>query len=153
MDAAYNPARRIASNTGDAAGPMVVVSTVGIPFIDAQHAQLLAVLDRLQTLAGTSHQFAAIVEALDALFSYAQTHLAQEEALLKRAGYPRYEAHVAMHRQFIDAIMDLMARLEAGEEIFQDLVLAVRSWLVEHINVADMDYAAFLPDTAQKARP
>ncbi len=120
------------------------VKPVGIVFIDAQHAQLLAVLERLESLAGTRNEFAAMVEGVDALFNYAQTHLADEEHLLREIGYPGLEQHAAQHRWFVQMIMQLMTRLEAGDDILGDLISALRSWFVEHINADDMDYAQHL---------
>lgn len=126
-------------------GRVLSVRAVGIAEIDAQHAQLLLVLDRLEALAGTPNEFAAIVEGVDALFNYAQTHLAEEEHLLRQIGYPRFEAHAARHRRFVEAIMQLMSRLERGEDILADLISSIRTWLVEHINTDDMDYVPLIP--------
>lgn len=132
------------------AEPIAVVP-VGITLLDQQHNALFAVLERLENLANTPAQSESVVAAVDSLFDYAQIHLADEEEFLRKAGYPLLASHAASHRLFIDAIMDMMARLERGEDIQPRVVRTIRDWLAKHINSDDAAYAQFLRE-AQAAR-
>ncbi len=125
----------------------VVVNLVGVNILDDQHRGLFKLLAELEALASAGNESAAIVTAVDALYSYAQMHLADEEQLLKDVGYPCLAQHIAEHKLFIDSIMDIDRRLAQGENIHSYLVRTIRDWFVRHINTSDSSYAQFLEST------
>lgn len=116
----------------------------GIDEIDRQHNQLLACLDRLNGYVGTRHEFAATMEAVDALYDYTFRHLSYEEAFLQALSYPGLEAHQAKHQALADKMNRLMGEVTAGGVITAALQQAISDWIVDHINGEDPNYVAWL---------
>jgi two-component system C4-dicarboxylate transport sensor histidine kinase DctB len=83
--------------------------------IDREHRTLFAIANDLinATVAGKSS--AAIGEIIDQLVKETTQHFAHEESILQARGYPRLEAHAAIHRQLIDKAVHLIGEFKAGK--------------------------------------
>lgn len=118
---------------------------LGLPEIDAQHRQLVAMTNALHDeLSGTSPRRAAIGEILEGLVDYTHNHFIVEEVLFQRHGYPETVAHQAEHNGFTAKAMDLLMRFEDGEEVSMETLEFLKEWLVHHICKVDRAYLPFL---------
>ena len=123
--------------------PAMVLET-GIEEIDQQHRQLVRCLDQLAEFADGSYGFAANFTALNTLLDYTRQHFVFEEDLLARCNYPLLAEHIAEHQAITAKVTALWRAIEAGEEAEASVVLTIRSWILEHINAEDTQYARFI---------
>ena len=79
---------------------------------------------------------------LDELERYTVMHFTEEEIFMRSIGYPQIDAHVAMHRRFVQKITEEKAKTEQGERTSLELLHFLRDWLVNHILVEDKRYVA-----------
>ena len=116
---------------------------MGILEIDLQHKQLIACLDRLEHWIGKDNGFPAAIDAMQTLRAYTASHFSYEEAFLRGCGYPRLGQHIQEHRS-ICAELDRQSQLIlTGSDVSLELVQLIRGWIIDHIGVEDLEYAAF----------
>ena len=119
--------------------------SVNIQEIDEQHNLLIQMInDLLQVIIQKSGQV-TVYEVLERLIHYTRTHFEAEEALMRNADFPGYEAHKARHDQFISEVeaLERRAKISQGSEqlVGMEMLFKLKDWLVDHIVVMDMDYS------------
>jgi hemerythrin-like metal-binding protein len=119
----------------------IVFPQMGIAEVDAEHAGLLECLQRLQLYVDKGHGFAASIDAVLQLKTYAVAHFTHEEAYLKEHGFPNLAAHIKQHQAITKYVAELYDRVLEGEEIEAPLVAMMRDWIIKHIGVEDMEFA------------
>ena len=123
---------------------------MGVPSIDEQHGQLVSDLERLLSWISKGYGLAETFDAFESLSSHTREHFEFEEQHMRDHQYPKLAAHIELHQSIISGLAGLKAELECAKDVEEDLAGMLRSWIVKHIDVEDMDYAAFL-GTAQPA--
>jgi hemerythrin len=119
--------------------------TLGIPTVDDQHRELVAIVNEAHAVFSTGAEASRLVPIFDRLERYAAEHFATEEALFERAGYPDRAAHAAQHRSLTAQVRRLRQDLDAGDpDVALELMDMLRSWLVRHISSSDRAYATYL---------
>lgn len=117
--------------------------------LDGQHRKLVELINGLQEkLKGNISEF-DLNRAILEMFNYAEEHLAHEEELMRRAGFPGFMDHKHKHDDFRQEIVNFVDSLEGGdetEEIARDILFFLQRWLVTHIKGSDRDYVPFLSD-------
>lgn len=123
----------------------------GDELIDEQHRSLFALANALQVaLAEHRAEADAVANAIYGLTDYVVEHLADEEAMMARAGYPGRSNHRSMHEHLSAETLRLSARYFNGDDVVPDtLAPFVTSWLQEHIRKQDMLFVAFVKATRQ----
>lgn len=120
---------------------------VGHPEIDAQHEQLVAIINRLHDEMGKGRGREAMARVVHELDDYTRTHFAAEEVLMERHGYPDMAAHKEQHLDFIGALFDMVCKVESGKgSVSLDALKYLRGWLIGHIGSVDRRFATFLAD-------
>ena len=117
---------------------------LGIAEIDAQHQELVNLLNRLFVSVVQQDKDAITVQILDALLDYTKTHFVLEEHLMRKARYNAedYVAHKQAHQNFIDKIShSAQKNLAEGKSVSFELIHFLKCWLRNHILVADKQYA------------
>jgi hemerythrin-like metal-binding protein len=124
--------------------PTVSIPTTGIAEIDRQHSELIALLERLEMYSDSPHRYAAMLDVVIRLKRYSVAHFSYEESMLKRAGYPELEAHIALHRQFDEQLHELQRHV--CDEDAEPIRLAgfMKDWLIKHIGIEDRRYVDYL---------
>jgi hemerythrin len=123
---------------------------LGIPVIDAQHRQLLAIGNRLQGLLEAHREeydsYDAILSVLAELKDYTIYHFHAEESLFRQYKYPDYELHKKEHDDFIAYLnsVDLNTIDEDQTQFMKDLLNKVIQWVFKHIISTDFLYKDFL---------
>jgi hemerythrin len=119
--------------------------SVGHPGIDADHQGLFQLIRELEEADMTDGLLGQILARLE---DYAKVHFTREEGLMKRGGFPDFDAHVKQHRIFEEWLKTVKTTYRrASESPFQvgDLVNAfLENWLVKHIMEEDMAYREFV---------
>lgn len=122
----------------------------GIEVIDRQHLGLVALINDVAPLLSSNDQpdRARVEVLLDKLFAYASMHLKTEEGLMALQGVDaRYcHHHSAIHRQFVDQLVDMRAAFVSDKDfkIGPTLLKFLTSWLTIHILDEDRRLARHL---------
>lgn len=119
----------------------------GITTIDAQHKNLVEVIQRLQQALETGHPHAETMEIMQFLLGYVDGHFALEEAYMKHIGYPGLPGHQKLHDQLrmqVNALNDRLAHDEPGSAM--ELSILLFHWLRDHILEDDFSYVSHARD-------
>lgn len=136
-----------ALNTTNAGGKAVLVTwqanyALGMAEIDEQHKMLFDIMSRLWDGIVRNARASEMTPMLDELERYTVMHFTEEETFMRSIGYPQIDAHVALHRRFVQKITEEKAKTEQGERTSLELLHFLRDWLVNHILVEDKRYVA-----------
>ncbi len=119
--------------------------SVGIPSIDEQHKNIICIINRLTALSSASSQSESVPEALSEMLQYAKEHLAYEEQLLERHGYPDFDNHKAKHIEYVENIVKFSTKaITEGEADPKSLLAYLHTWWTNHILHEDMQYSQYL---------
>jgi|SRR5574344_42179 hemerythrin len=135
---------------------------IGIPLIDEQHKKLVSLCNKVYLSLLKSRKNgneliweSSLVEALHECTAYVRTHLAEEEQLMKAAGYKDFISHKKMHETFIQKILEMDNKFETvtiGDTIV--FVKFLYEWIIQHIAYVDKQYvksvALYLSDLNKK---
>jgi hemerythrin-like metal-binding protein len=127
--------------------------TIGMPLIDAEHADLIIELNRLlsQTdnppaLTPKSELFA---EAISRIGEKIIQHFEHEEEILKTCGFPASEVseHIAAHERIVEQFAQLQFDMMLGKSPdHSTILLMIRSWVLTHLEGFDLRLRAFFSD-------
>jgi hemerythrin len=123
---------------------------IGVPEIDAQHAELFDRLDRLLEGARSGKSADEVGRLLGYLGEYVVEHFGAEEALMKARRYPGLADHQAEHERFSVEFSALLREYLADGATLLLIVRVnarVTAWLREHIYRTDRAFGAFLAAT------
>ena len=111
----------------------------GLTEIDRQHRRIIDFINKLET-AKLQQDRKLVSEVVTACVDYAATHFSYEEQLQKDAGYEYLSAHKKVHELFTQRVSEYQRRLEAGDDIVDELCDMLNHWLVSHIRLDDADF-------------
>lgn len=114
---------------------------IGIDVIDKQHQQIVDYINRLSE-AIKRNERREILQVIDDVIDYTQSHFAFEEALMADAGYPALQVHQKIHELFAHRVLRLKERYEHNEEITGELQTMLCRWLSNHIQHDDAAYSS-----------
>jgi hemerythrin-like metal-binding protein len=118
--------------------------SVGIPAMDAQHQELIAILNDLLRAGHVGAGSETVSEMLSRMREYATRHFHSEEALLDKHGFPDLGHHRQEHQQYRRKIADLCLKaMEKDETVSEELLDYLSWWWQHHILEEDMKYAKF----------
>ncbi|HRG71643.1 MAG TPA: bacteriohemerythrin [Thauera aminoaromatica] len=113
----------------------------GIAVIDAQHQQLVALLNRLVTHLAFQSDAPTLNSVFDQLRDYVEVHFTTEEALWQAhlGEYAGVAGHHESHVRFIDEVLRLKAEesTKPFETVIENIVNFLTRWLALHILEAD----------------
>jgi hemerythrin len=120
---------------------------IGIAAVDEQHRELFrqvnALLDAMREQRGAEE----VQRLLAFLGRYIVEHFAEEERLMREAGYPGLGPHRLEHRDFIRDFQSLREEFEAGgpsPAIVVRLNVWLCGWLRRHASDTDQAMGRFL---------
>ncbi len=110
-----------------------------IPQVDEQHKVLVECINELHE-ANRRKDFAAEGKVIQDLITYTVEHFTDEEKLMEDAGYPLSKQHKQIHQRFVDKVAELQKSHQAGNDIGQELLDMLHSWLFTHITHHDRGF-------------
>lgn len=116
--------------------------STGVPEIDRQHEELIAMANSLHHAIENSESYAIVAALLDELISFTQFHFATEESLMDRYHDPNADAHKRQHAQLIAQVLFFRHALSNSDS--QMILSALRPWLIRHIKSYDRALGIFL---------
>lgn len=123
----------------------------GISVIDKQHHRIVQYINDLDDVS-TSHDREQLGNVLQELVDYTLSHFAFEESLMEEAGYLFVNGHKKVHEMFTRRVSDFMQRFNMGEDITEELLSTLRSWLINHIKTDDDDYSDVVKNSMTKGQ-
>ncbi len=116
---------------------------IGVPPIDRQHKRIVDYINQLLAL-NNSNNREEIYTILQQLVDYTVSHFAFEEELMEECGYRFVKAHKLVHKLFVKKIASYVTRFEKGEDITYELLITLKTWLVNHIKNDDKDFSSIV---------
>ena len=118
--------------------------SLGIDEVDDQHLYLVERINLLWKALLQHREREVVLEIIEDLYSYTQTHFIAEEVLMRSFDYPNLAAHQQSHRKFVEHIREAADAYNEGKPISMDLLHFLNDWLQKHIKVTDRDYANYI---------
>lgn len=115
--------------------------------LDADHAEVLRLLNRLHEKIGLRSISQSDLDGFQSeLAEYANSHFAFEESLMLECGYSHSAGHIAEHAEFRTRVSEIFKSNHGGDPRSKalDVVLALNSWIRNHITKEDRKLVAFL---------
>ncbi len=116
--------------------------SVGDSSLDAEHSQVIEVINDLYAAMDEGEDYAAVKPLLDRLVRYTNEHFRDEERVMQEHDYPGFAEHKALHDRMRKRTADLraFADLVTG----RDLLNFLKEWWLGHIQSKDKEYAPYL---------
>jgi hemerythrin len=119
--------------------------SVNIKRFDEDHQELFRILNTLHDAMMTGRGQAVMQNVLGELLQYTQGHFSREEAAMRKAGYPKLQAHIEQHRRFVHKVQEVSAKFQGGTlGMTIDMLDFLTDWLKKHIVGVDQQYGEFL---------
>ena len=117
----------------------------GIVALDNEHRSLVEGVNQLYEAVRDKRGEEVLGEILTMLETYTIDHFQHEEKLMAEYHFSGLEEHQKLHRELIASLQDMKTRAASGtEELAQELLNFLRTWLLEHILEVDKQYGSFL---------
>lgn len=113
---------------------------VGDAAIDAQHQYIFALANDMVVIREKDQLTRYAMQ----LFRYVREHFDHEEAVMRKAAYPQYQEHLALHESLITQLSELSQGIAADQWSAAGLQCFMTQWLLVHIVDEDTKLAKFL---------
>lgn len=114
---------------------------LNIPMIDKQHMRFFKLFDMLLVLNKEVDKDFQILEVIEELEKYTNTHFKAEEALMRKANAPDYDLHVIQHELFVKKVADFkVAYSYKNSLLLEQMIVFMRKWFLMHISEVDGKY-------------
>lgn len=112
---------------------------IGIPSIDYEHQELIALINALHDGLSGDATAADITSFLGEVDAQIAAHFALEEWTMRQLGYDQYEDHKADHDRLLEQIRDIADAFEAGAYMDYSSRLGdhLKHWFSEHFRTKD----------------
>lgn len=118
---------------------------VGVPTVDAEHRYLFSLINAFHDGYLSGQPPRELLRVFTCLVAYAEEHFQHEEALMRRAGYPRLAEHKLQHDRLYATVYELNEQLARGEaSVDRQTMRLLKHWLVDHILQQDLAVGDFL---------
>jgi hemerythrin len=117
---------------------------VNVKLLDDQHRTLFALVNALSEAIGRMGIVSGHEKEKREVLEYTRSHFADEEALMKENGYPRYEFQISEHQGLLGQLEKFVnapeRRLRPRSETAVDYL---KDWLIKHTLIEDLQYKDF----------
>ncbi|GAA4493055.1 bacteriohemerythrin [Pseudaeromonas paramecii] len=119
--------------------------SVDVAEVDGQHKGLFDAMNHFYRALHDGSAGHQIKQRLDHLVNLAKQHLISEEALMHKANYSDLSGHKEVHVKLLKDLDALLQRFARGEpDADLEIVMFLKSWLIDHIFRVDKHYVAEL---------
>ncbi len=106
--------------------------------IDDQHMHLVKILNKVHSNVLNDEDDELMKEYLKELVDYTIYHFSEEEKYFNKLSRKARKTHIEIHKEFISKITTFQEQFENNEvRMSVKLMLFLRDWLVNHIEVMD----------------
>lgn len=124
--------------------------SVGEPSIDAQHKQILSIINDMYAAREAGKEHAERQKLLERLVQYTMTHFRHEEQIMLACGYSDFANHKKAHDRMRRRTLDLRDNLNLVTA--HDLLCVLKDWWTNHIQAEDQCYVPFVSRTERSSR-
>ncbi|MBS4098296.1 MAG: hemerythrin family protein [Sulfuricella sp.] len=120
---------------------------VGHPSIDAEHRDLLALVEGFRNQLEEDADSESLVLAIGEIIEYTRRHFANEEALMDECGYPEMARHVRIHRELLEKAAAQQEKVRQSRLINIEpikLYSFLVDWFIRHVVEEDRKLADYL---------
>ncbi|WP_319471227.1 bacteriohemerythrin [uncultured Pseudodesulfovibrio sp.] len=118
--------------------------TVGLPRIDDQHKQLIAIANKLIDAIIDNETDGVLADVFTQLRAYVDSHFKDEESYMEEIGYPELKDHAAEHAILYLRTLTLKQMLEKRNGVTpQDVSLFLTDWISSHMMDSDRKIGNF----------
>ena len=111
---------------------------LGIPDIDKEHRDLIALINELHAEIGKTASTAEIIARLQEIYRQIADHFAHEEKHMREVRYMSYAEHKEDHEILLDDLRDIMEQVEDGCGYPEGrLARDLDYWFSEHFRTHD----------------
>ena len=109
--------------------------------VDQQHRRLFDIINELSEAVVDGKGADQMVRVFDSLLEYTAVHFREEEAMLRKANYSDYDAHIALHHKFEARVKQARDDYSSGRGmVASEIIRFLTDWLVTHIGKVDHKY-------------
>ena len=118
--------------------------SVGVKEIDEQHQKWIGLINKLHDAMSRREGKAVLADILNEVVNYTKTHLAYEEALFEKYGYPEKETHKNIHNKLTQQVLNYQNDYNEGKSVITiEVMNFLKNWLIDHITNTDKKYTEF----------
>jgi hemerythrin len=118
---------------------------IGVRDVDAQHQNLVALVNKLNQAMSEGKGKNVLEEILESLVSYTKAHFRDEERLMEQSAYPDILDHKRQHVELTKKVLDFQKQFKSGASgISIDILQFLGTWLKQHILGTDAKYVALM---------
>lgn len=119
--------------------------SVKIGIIDAQHKNLVSIINELHQAMVAGHGKDQLAKILSSLIKYTQVHFKTEENIMESHRYPEYSRHKSEHERLTKTVLDFQVKFQKNEVgLTIEVMDFLKNWLSKHILESDKGYSPFL---------
>jgi len=121
----------------------------GVTKIDEQHRELINRINAVTSMGAKSASKEETQKTIDLLGAYIVRHFSDEEELQKQCGFPNYESHKKLHKQFIDEFQNLKKDFIANgpsPKFTLTMNNSIIAWIVRHIKTSDVEFGKYFKE-------
>lgn len=112
---------------------------LGFPELDAEHAQVVFLMNNLHDASLEDQSSEAIKRRLDELLSFTRSHFHDEEQVMISTGYPAAARHKEQHEELLAKLLAFQETDEAGRPIPTiEMLELLKRWLKVHVASEDI---------------
>ena len=127
----------------------------GVEPIDQQHQKLANMINALHAAFQQNYGTSILTSIFEHLSKYLIEHIAFEEAMLERYGYPELGEHRLAHNAFNVQLDQQRQQMESNscdqKEVIEKLLDFLKGWFSSHVLVSDMAYVPFVLSHMEEA--
>lgn len=116
--------------------------SVGDESLDAQHKQLLGIINDLYNAMDQKAGADVVRKFLDRLVQYTISHFSYEEGVMLAHGYPEFAQHKVLHDKMRQKTLVLRDNVDLVT--LRDVLGYVKEWWCDHILEQDRKYVPYL---------
>ena len=119
--------------------------SVNHPLMDAQHKQLITLINNLHSAMSQGRGKDVLQKTLDELINYTKIHFATEEKLMMEANYKELIEHRQVHKILTQQVIRLQNKFKEGKALLtMEVMEFLKNWLIEHIEGTDKKYSTVI---------
>ena len=121
-------------------------SSLGIPFMDAEHDYLIMLFDELARTITSPAGLEMFARGFRQLVDFAREHFAHEEFAMHALGYSGFLKHKRVHDHLLGNADNFACSIETHYRRFEcfGLTIYVWRWLEDHVRRHDEGFAEFI---------
>jgi hemerythrin len=116
--------------------------SVGDTSIDAQHQQIIAIINEVHEAWEAHKPDADLLGIMDRLMKYTVAHFHHEERVMRDCDYPALESHILLHQILRRRTLDLRNNITLLTA--RDVLVFLKDWWCTHILEEDNAYSPYL---------